>query len=269
MERLNVVMGSYVSATVAGGLGGRLLGGWIHPPLHWRYAFITVSALVLVSILAAVCYLPKERQSPVSNTQDVGFLTLLGRGELLRIFSVAFFSFWVFSALFNYLPFYLAGPAFNASTERITLMYTAYVLGIIVGLLSGKLSNRIGNGATMIFGASVLAVSLAATHINSLWVVMFSLCGVCTGFFAVHAAAAGSLNRKLTSSRGRANSLYVLFYYLGGSIGITISGFGYQEFGWKGITGISMVLLIAIVAAGVMELREPSVRHQGGRHQGG
>jgi YNFM family putative membrane transporter len=30
--RLNVVMGSYVAATVAGGLGGRLLGGWIHPP---------------------------------------------------------------------------------------------------------------------------------------------------------------------------------------------------------------------------------------------
>ena len=26
-------MGSYVSATVLGGLGGRLLGGWIHPPL--------------------------------------------------------------------------------------------------------------------------------------------------------------------------------------------------------------------------------------------
>jgi MFS transporter, YNFM family, putative membrane transport protein len=35
LARLNVVMGSYVSATIAGGLGGRLLGGWIHPPLHW------------------------------------------------------------------------------------------------------------------------------------------------------------------------------------------------------------------------------------------
>lgn len=32
VERLNVVMGSYVSATVVGGLGGRLLGGFIHPP---------------------------------------------------------------------------------------------------------------------------------------------------------------------------------------------------------------------------------------------
>ena len=41
--RLNVIMGSYVAATVAGGLGGRLLGGWIHPPLHWRYAFVSAS----------------------------------------------------------------------------------------------------------------------------------------------------------------------------------------------------------------------------------
>lgn len=30
-ERLNVVLGSWVAATVAGGLGGR-----IHPPLHWQ-----------------------------------------------------------------------------------------------------------------------------------------------------------------------------------------------------------------------------------------
>ena len=51
--RLNVVMGSYVSATVAGGLGGRLLGGWIHPPLHWRYAFASASALLLVATIAA------------------------------------------------------------------------------------------------------------------------------------------------------------------------------------------------------------------------
>ena len=29
LDKLNVVMGSYVSATVAGGLSGRLLGGWI------------------------------------------------------------------------------------------------------------------------------------------------------------------------------------------------------------------------------------------------
>ena len=58
LERLNVAMGSYVSATVAGGLGGRLLGGFIHPPLHWRYAFVTASLLVVAATLAAVRWLP-------------------------------------------------------------------------------------------------------------------------------------------------------------------------------------------------------------------
>jgi len=50
-ERLNVAMGAYVSAPVAGGLGGRLLAGFIHPPLHWRYAFVTASALLLLATL--------------------------------------------------------------------------------------------------------------------------------------------------------------------------------------------------------------------------
>jgi hypothetical protein len=32
---------------------------------------------------------------------------------ILRICSVAFCAFFVFSALFNYLPFYLSGPPFR------------------------------------------------------------------------------------------------------------------------------------------------------------
>lgn len=255
VERLNVVMGSYVSATVAGGLGGRLLGGWIHPPLHWRYAFVTVSVLVLAATLSALLFLPSENRKPESSCVEVGFLDLLKRTELLRIYSVAFLSFWVFSAMFNYLPFYLAGPAFKASTQRITFMYMAYVLGIIVGPLSGRLSNQIGNGATICVGALVLAISISATHILNQWAVVAGLCGICVGFFAIHAAAAGTLNQKLKSSRGRANSLYILFYYLGGSLGITVSGFGYQKFGWAGITSIGLALIFVILAAGVVEIK--------------
>jgi YNFM family putative membrane transporter len=211
--------------------------------------------LVLLATLAALKYLPSEDRKVSVGAQEDGFAALLKRPELLRIYSVAFLSFWVFSALFNYLPFYLAGPAFNASTQRITFMYMAYILGIIVGPLSGKLSNHLGNGVTMVLGAVVFALALAATHIMNLWAVIAGLSGVCVGFFAIHSAAAGSLNQKLKSSHGRANSIYVLFYYLGGSAGITVSGYAYQHFDWPGVTGIGMLLLAVILAAGIVEIK--------------
>ena len=250
-ERLNVAMGSYVSATVAGGLVGRLLGGWIHPLLNWRYAFVIASILVLVATLVAVRRLPHEEQGKLIQVETIGFIDLLSKRDLLLIYSVAFGAFFVFSSIFNYLPFYLAAPPFNASTQFITFMYLSYVIGIFIGPIAGAISNRIGNGATMALGSILFASALAATLIQSILAIMLSLIGVCAGFFAIHASAAGSLNRRLVSSRGRANSLYVFFYYLGGSLGITVSGYAYLFAGWSGVVVLGTLLLSIPFIAGI------------------
>ena len=50
---LNVVMGSYVAATVLGGMVSRLLGGYVFPPSHWRWAFIVAALAVVLGMLLA------------------------------------------------------------------------------------------------------------------------------------------------------------------------------------------------------------------------
>ena len=77
VARLNVVMGSYVSATVLGGLGGRLLGGWIHPPLHWRYAFVSASALTVIATFTAWQGLPRTSSETGQQPNSIGFLELM------------------------------------------------------------------------------------------------------------------------------------------------------------------------------------------------
>jgi len=254
-NRLSVVMGWYVSATVAGGLAGRLLGGWIHPPLHWRYAFLTASALVLGATLVALKWLPREsfQKKDSGAEKDPGFFQLLGRADFLRILFVGFGSFFVFSSVFNYMPFYLAGPHFEASTQTITLIYLSYIIGVIMGPLAGKVSNRFGNGRTMIFGALTFGAALALSLIPSVVAVVLSLSGICAGFFAVHSTAVATLNLKLRSSRGRANSLYVLFYYLGGYLGITVSGMVYVHQGWTGVVVLGAGMLLIPLATGLKE----------------
>ena len=254
--RLNVVMGSYVSATVAGGLGGRLLGGWIHPPLHWRYAFVSASVSLMTATIAAFRWLPAENPKRKIESPHAGFIELLAQPGLLRMFVVAFGAFFVFSSTFNYLPFYLSKPPFSARTEVITLMYLAYLIGIVMGPASGRLSNRLGSGATMVLGSLVFGAAIAATLIQSLVAIAASLVAICAGFFSIHAAAVGLLNRRLTSSRGRANSLYVLCYYAGGGAGITACGYAYSDYGWKGAVALGISVLLLPLSIGLTEIMQ-------------
>jgi MFS transporter, YNFM family, putative membrane transport protein len=253
VERLSVVMGSYVSATVLGGLSGRLLGGWIHPPLHWRYAFLSASILTLVATVAAVRGLPTPADKGRRVQDSTGFWVLLRRWDLLRLYFCAMGSFAIFSSVFNYLPYKLAAPPFEFSTEQTTLLYLVYIVGIFIGPISGKISNRFGSGQTLLLGSAVLGGALGLILLPSIPAIVLGLFATCGGFFTIHAAAVGSLNRKLTSGQGRANALYVMFYYLGGWLGITGSGFVYKQGGWASLITVLLLLLTIPVAVGIRE----------------
>ena len=252
-HRLNVVMGWYVSATVTGGMGGRLLGGLLFPPEHWRLAFLVAAALVAASVLAALRWLPRETRAARAEPAADGFLALLSRPELLRMFSVGFFAFFVFSGMFNYVPFYLSGPPVHAPVRVITLLYLAYVVGIAVAPLSATLAARLGTGLTLAAGSLLFAAAIALTLVPSLPAVALSLAGICGGFFTMHAAAVGAMNRRLKGSRGRANSIYVLLYYLGGAAGISATGAAFARWGWRGAAGLGALALAVPLSVGLAE----------------
>jgi len=256
LERLNIVMGSYVSATVLGGLSGRLLGGWLHPPLHWRYAFLSAALLTVAATVVAVRGLPKPTDKKEDRHHDAtGFWELLTRWELLRMYFCAMGSFAIFSSVFNYLPYRLTAEPFAFSTEQTTLLYLVYIIGIFIGPISGRISNRFGSGQTLLAGSVVLGGALLLILSPFVPAIVIGLLGVCGGFFCIHAAAVGSLNRKLSSGQGRANALYVMFYYLGGWLGITGSGFAYKQGGWSALIIVLLLLLIIPVSIGIGEYR--------------
>lgn len=254
VARLNVAMGAYVSATVVGGLGGRLLGGFIHPPLHWRYAFVSAAVLLIAATLAAARWLPGVAARPHHPEGEHGFRTLLASGPTLRMCIVGFGAFWVFSTIFNFLPFHLSEPPISASTNLITLLYLTYLLGAVMGPISGRLSNRYGSGRTMAVGSLLFGVSMAGLLLPSLPWVILALMGSCAGFFTIHAAASGALNSRLTASRGRGNALYVLFYYVGGAIGITTCGYAWRHGGWHAVLAINTAMLMIPFGIGLYEI---------------
>lgn len=258
IEKLSVVMGSYVAATVLGGLGGRLMGGWLFPADDWRYAFMATAILTVLTTVIAVVGLPKPSNAGPHVKSTLSYGQLLAQWPLVRYFICAAGSFAVFSSVFNYLPFRLADAPFGWSTEATTTLYLVYIMGIFMAPLAGRWSVRFGSRATLVAGSLVLLLALLLLQLASLIAVIVGLTAVCAGFFCVHAAAVGALNRSLTSGHGRANALYVLFYYVGGWLGISLNGLLYQHWGWTGVIGLSLLLVLIPLTVGLTERRHPA-----------
>ena len=157
------------------------------------------------------------------------------------------------------MPFRLTSSPFLLSTEVVTLLYLVFILGAIMGPIAGRVSNSFGSGVTLIGGGITLVVSLFLILMPSIIAVVMGLMGMCAGFFAMHTSAVGLLNSRLVSGQGRANALYVLFYYTGGWIGITCCGFAYKHGGWNGVVYLCLVILLIPLSVGVGEFRRERI----------
>jgi MFS transporter, YNFM family, putative membrane transport protein len=253
-DKLAVVMGSYVSATVVGGLSSRLLSGLLLEG-HWRLSLLVVAGLIVLLCLAALRWLPAESRPSAPGGQALGYLGLLRRRATLVPYLSTFGSMFVFGAVFNYVPYYLAAAPFQASTAFISLVYLTYLVGVILGPLVGRLTKRVGSGWTLTMGALLFMAALLLSLAPSLTVVVLALLAVCGGHFIIHAASQGILNVRLKDSQGRGNSLYVLVYYLGGWAGITAAGPAWSFLGWPGVAALCLAVLLLPLLVGVAEIR--------------
>jgi YNFM family putative membrane transporter len=251
--RLAVVMGSYVAATVVGGLMGRLLSG-LFLAGHWRACFWLAAALILGLSLAALAWLPAQATPPPRQEKAAGYLALL-HGPTLAPYLATFGSMFVFAAVFNYITYHLAAAPFLASTALISLLYLTYLTGVVLGPLAGRWAGKFGAGPVLLTGAALFAVALLVARFHSLPLVVLGLVLVCAGHFIIHATSQGLLNLRLASSQGRANSLYVLVYYLGGWAGITAAGALWSRWAWNGVTVMGLVMLALPAAIGTLEMK--------------
>ena len=185
-----------------------------------------------------------EGHAEVHKSHVSGYAGLLRNSDLLRLFIIGFTGFMVFQTVINYLPFRLVESPLHVSVKGITAVYLAYAVGIVMAPLSGAMSNRLGNATTVLLGSVGIAAGIILTTIDSVLVITLGILTLCSGFFALHSAAVGAINRMLAHGKGRANALYVLFYYVGGFAGISFGGVIYEHWGWS----ILMTMLLLVVA---------------------
>jgi MFS transporter, YNFM family, putative membrane transport protein len=152
--------------------------------------------------------------------------------RLLAVFGMGFAALFCLVGTFTYANFYLAAPPYHLNSAQLGGIFFVYLFGLIVTPLSGRSLDHYGIRVTSAVGFGFAAVGLLLTLVHSLPVIVVGLTLASSGVFIYQAVGTVQTGAVAGKARSSAAGLYVTFYYIGGSLGATITGWTWVAGGW-------------------------------------
>lgn len=242
---------TYIAANGLGGMGGRVVVGYIADVTSWKISVFSLFAMGIVLLLIVYFCLPRSRYFQPSDSSlkkdIIGMLIHSKNPRLIPVFTMGVLLQFSFTGPWTYLPFYLEKEPFFLPVKDISFTYLAYTAGIIGSIVAGRLAIKIPKTKIVITGVLILISGAWLTMIASLNVVIIGLCLMCLGFFVAHSLMAAIVNERATHHKGGASSLYLVSYYIGVATGGTLSGVFWNNFAWIGVISISLLLIPVVI----------------------
>ncbi|HYX53498.1 MAG TPA: MFS transporter [Candidatus Limnocylindrales bacterium] len=259
-------MSSYVTGTVLGGFLGRFISGIIATHWHWRMTFVVLGLVNLVGAVAVRSWLPKARNFvPAEHFRQALSDAKLHfhNSRLLANFATGATVLFALVGCFTYANFYLAEAPFRLNAAQLGSIFLVYLLGVVITPVSGIFLDRFGFRRTSILYCAMMCSGLALTLSSSLALVITGLAIFSSGVFVAQSAATVQTGVIAGKARSSAAGLYVTFYYLGGSLGATLTGWCWQWQKWRGcvalLAGLSVFsLVMARLSSRPHEVLEPA-----------
>lgn len=249
-DALKQVMAKYVSATILGGLAGRLISGAVsevfdYHTVYWGLAVTLLTAAVLPWAKAPV----KPMNTVVPSIKGVIRAWSI-EGNLWRFIAVSCL-FFVFAGFLNFLPLRLAEVQPGIGPGLIGLVYLGYLGGMVTSLNAKRIALYVGgSNRTLKLAMVVMVASVASAIPLGTWGLFAMMWAFCLSMFLFHSLAVAEVNQAEPELRGVVNGLYVTHYYGGGVLGTWLPGYVYDAYGW----GATLGCLILVGALGLLAL---------------
>ena len=245
-------VGTVVSGIMVGILLGRTISGVVGDAWGWRAVYGVEAAFMIPVFIAAAMLLP--RGVPTTNLSYAKLLASLWplvrdnrpiRESMIvqALLWACFNAFWVnLAALLSDGPWHL-GSAWAGSFGIIG------AAGALAASLGGRATDRMGSRT--VIGASIGIVTPAFLLLAGAQTsIIFLVIGVIVLDIGVQSGLVSNQTRAFAvdpKAQGRINSLYMTATFLGGALGVTISGWLMSRYGWSGIVVFGIALgLIAL-----------------------
>ncbi|MGO2205406.1 MAG: MFS transporter [Staphylococcus xylosus] len=249
-HNLPEAMGIYISGNAFGGAFGRIFTGFISSIYGYQIGLLSIATISVIATIMFIVLIPKskhfEKQPFSVKTLLISYYNHLTNIRLLKPFMIGFLLLGCNIAAFNYIGFELADKPHNLHDSIISFVYLLFLIGMISSILNAKLRTKLGTLNALKFSVLLLIVGINITLLSPLYFKIIGLAFSVYAFFSGHAISSAVVTSRAEDHKAQASSLYLLFYYMGSSVGGTLAGVFYNYIQWPGV--VLMITIFMIIA---------------------
>jgi len=242
--------GVYTSGASLGGFSGRFIAGLVADAAGWRTAFFVLAAMTFAGAFVVMALLPRERKFVRSEglvESGRQMLRHFRNSQLVATYAVGFGVLFNFIVTFTFLSFRLAADPYDLSATWLGALFLTYLVGSATTPLTGWALRSYGRRRFMVRVLALWFVGVLLTLAGPLWAIVLGLT-LCAGCgLMCQSISTGYVTITAKAGRSSAVGLYVTSFYLGGTAGGILGGFGWIAGGWP--LCVAMVATMLVVMA--------------------
>ncbi len=239
-------IGNYIAANSLGGITGRIMGGNLTDAFGWHFAVMMMMGITLVGILVVFWLLPAQRhftpQRGMLRSHNRSLITHMKNPVIVVAMLIGGANFALFVNLYSVMGFRLVAEPHNLPVGLASLIFLCYLGGTVSSKLSGRWSLRHSQLNGMLLGACISLSGMLIAYFEWLPTMLLGLMLISFGAFFTHTLAYAWVSQKATHAKATATALYLVHYYIGGSLGGFFLIYCWQVQRWSGVIGGGLVL---------------------------
>ncbi|EJI6687997.1 TPA: MFS transporter [Vibrio parahaemolyticus] len=249
----SMAIGTYIAANSLGGIAGRISGGLLADNFSVDVAIEVMMVVTLIGVICAHYLLPKQRNfTPSSSSLRHQNRAIIGHFRNQRVWFamlIGGLNFALFVNLYSVMGFRLVSAPHNVPVGLASLIFICYLGGTFSSRCAGHWSKRYSSILGMFLGAVVSMAGMWIAAFESLAAMLIGLLLISFGAFFTHTLAYGWVGQNATQAKATATALYLVHYYVGGSLGGFLLLYCWQHGGWSTVLLGGSVLYAVMFAA--------------------
>jgi predicted MFS family arabinose efflux permease len=241
-------IGVIMSGLLIGILLSRTFSGFISEYWGWRSVFYIAGGIMLVMWLVIGLFLPEIEPDYKGNYRELmtSLIDLVKTEPKLRLAALrGALCFACFSAFWTTIVFLLK-QNFNLGSSVAGEFGLVGAFGAIAAGLMGRLSDKMDAYKLSGFTVALVLVSFVIFYFSA-----YSIIGLVIGVIvldmgvqATHISNQSIIFTLSPEARNRINTVYMVTYFTGGSIGTFIATILWKNYQWNGVCGVGAVLSV-------------------------